>query len=207
MRARPSWTGWSRSRSVASRSRPLQPPQIWNGSHDQHHRHARPRRLHRRGRALAACARRCRRRLRRRFAGVEPQSETVWRQADKYGVPRICFINKMDRHGADFYFASIAVDQGSSRCQPGGRDPDADRRRGRLRRRHRSGGDEGDCGGTTTRRQVPPRECRHIPAEFKDLGPGVAPQDARRRRVRGRGSSWRSTSSKMRTSSHDEIRR
>ena len=35
-------------------------------------------------------------------AGVEPQSETVWRQADEYGVPRICFINKMDRIGADF---------------------------------------------------------------------------------------------------------
>merc|ERR1711991_1283907 len=36
-------------------------------------------------------------------AGVEPQSETVWRQADKYNVPRMCFINKMDRVGADFY--------------------------------------------------------------------------------------------------------
>jgi len=36
-------------------------------------------------------------------AGVQPQSETVWRQADKYHVPRICFINKMDRTGADFY--------------------------------------------------------------------------------------------------------
>ncbi|MDE2822896.1 MAG: GTP-binding protein, partial [Chloroflexota bacterium] len=35
-------------------------------------------------------------------AGVQPQSETVWRQADKYHVPRICFINKMDRVGADF---------------------------------------------------------------------------------------------------------
>src|ERR687886_641189 len=35
-------------------------------------------------------------------AGVEPQSETVWRQADKYGVPRIVFVNKMDRTGADF---------------------------------------------------------------------------------------------------------
>ena len=35
-------------------------------------------------------------------AGVEPQSETVWRQADRYGVPRIAFINKMDRTGADF---------------------------------------------------------------------------------------------------------
>ncbi len=38
-------------------------------------------------------------------AGVQPQSETVWRQADKYGVPRICFINKMDRMGADFFHA------------------------------------------------------------------------------------------------------
>ena len=36
-------------------------------------------------------------------AGVEPQSETVWRQADKYGVPRMCFVNKMDRMGADFF--------------------------------------------------------------------------------------------------------
>ena len=35
--------------------------------------------------------------------GVEPQSETVWRQADRYGVPRIAFVNKMDRAGADFY--------------------------------------------------------------------------------------------------------
>ena len=36
-------------------------------------------------------------------AGVEPQSETVWRQADRYGVPRMCFVNKMDRTGANFY--------------------------------------------------------------------------------------------------------
>ena len=36
--------------------------------------------------------------------GVEPQSETVWRQADKYDVPRVCFVNKMDKLGADFYF-------------------------------------------------------------------------------------------------------
>ncbi|MFZ2193608.1 MAG: elongation factor G [Candidatus Moraniibacteriota bacterium] len=37
--------------------------------------------------------------------GVEPQSETVWRQADKYNVPRVCFINKIDKEGADFYYA------------------------------------------------------------------------------------------------------
>jgi elongation factor G len=42
-------------------------------------------------------------------AGVEPQSETVWRQADRYEVPRICFINKMDRIGADFYAAVASI--------------------------------------------------------------------------------------------------
>ena len=41
--------------------------------------------------------------------GVEPQSETVWRQADKYGVPRICFINKMDKIGADFFYATSTI--------------------------------------------------------------------------------------------------
>ena len=47
-------------------------------------------------------------------AGVEPQSETVWRQADKYGVPRMCFINKLDRTGAEFLLLR-AVDHRSSR--------------------------------------------------------------------------------------------
>lgn len=42
-------------------------------------------------------------------AGVEPQSETVWRQADRFGVPRICFVNKMDRVGADFYRAVESI--------------------------------------------------------------------------------------------------
>jgi len=42
-------------------------------------------------------------------SGVEPQSETVWRQADKYKVPRMCFINKMDRTGADFYKAVDSI--------------------------------------------------------------------------------------------------
>ena len=66
-------------------------------------------------------------------AGVEPQSETVWRQADKYRVPRICFVNKMDRIGADFKrtFEQI-IDQAWR--QPG-RDPAADRQRGQVRRR------------------------------------------------------------------------
>src|SRR5438034_3340296 len=42
-------------------------------------------------------------------AGLEPQSETVWRQADRYGVPRIAFINKMDRIGADFYGSLLSI--------------------------------------------------------------------------------------------------
>jgi elongation factor G len=50
-------------------------------------------------------------------AGVQPQSEAVWRQADKYGVPRICFINKMDRVGADFYH-SIDTIVDRLKCRP-----------------------------------------------------------------------------------------
>ena len=43
--------------------------------------------------------------------GVEPQSETVWRQADKYHVPRVCFVNKMDKTGADFYMSLRSIHQ------------------------------------------------------------------------------------------------
>ncbi|OGH71210.1 MAG: translation elongation factor G [Candidatus Magasanikbacteria bacterium RIFCSPLOWO2_12_FULL_43_12] len=43
--------------------------------------------------------------------GVEPQSETVWRQADKYKVPRVCFINKMDKMGADFYMSLASIQE------------------------------------------------------------------------------------------------
>ncbi len=50
-------------------------------------------------------------------AGVQPQSETVWRQADKYNVPRLCFINKMDRVGADF-FHSMETIVSRLKCRP-----------------------------------------------------------------------------------------
>jgi elongation factor G len=50
-------------------------------------------------------------------AGVQPQSETVWRQADKYNVPRICFINKMDRVGADFYHSIDTIVE-RLKCRP-----------------------------------------------------------------------------------------
>ena len=51
-------------------------------------------------------------------AGVEPQTETVWRQANKYGVPRFCFVNKMDRIGANFYRTVDMVQARASRPTP-----------------------------------------------------------------------------------------
>ena len=72
-------------------------------------------------------------------AGVEPQSETVWRQADRYGVPRICFVNKMDRVGAEFHrCVEMITDRlGATPLV----DPAAVGRRVRLPRRHRPGPD------------------------------------------------------------------
>ena len=62
-------------------------------------------------------------------AGVEPQSETVWRQADKYRVPRICFVNKMDRVGADS--SAARHDRRPAGRQPAGV-PAADRHRSQF---------------------------------------------------------------------------
>ena len=85
-------------------------------------------------------------------AGVEPQSETVWRQADKYKVPRFAYINKMDRTGADFFNCG-ADDEGPARRQPAA-DPAADRQRGRLQRRRRPDRDEGAGLDRRARRRV-----------------------------------------------------
>ena len=74
-------------------------------------------------------------------AGVEPQSETVWRQADRYGVPRICFVNKMDRVGAEFHRCVEMIESRLGAVAAGHADPD--RLRGRLPRGHRPGRDEG----------------------------------------------------------------
>ena len=101
MKARRPWTTWSRSRSAASRSpRPPPPapgatsasilsipPATWT--------------LPPKWSAACACST-ARWRCSTPSAGVQPQTETVWRQGDKYKVPRICFVNKMDKNGADF---------------------------------------------------------------------------------------------------------
>jgi elongation factor G len=72
--------------------------------------------------------------------GVQPQSETVWRQANKYKVPRLAFVNKMDRTGANF-FKVVRPDEAAPEGQPGA-DRDPDRRRRELHRRGGSAQDE-----------------------------------------------------------------
>ena len=74
-------------------------------------------------------------------AGVQPQSETVWRQADRYGVPRIAFINKMDRTGANFF---AAVQSMRERLGANPVPSSADRAGGAPRRRRRPRRDEVD---------------------------------------------------------------
>ena len=100
-KAPPRWTGWNRSRVTASPSPPPRPPAsgTTTGSTSSTPRDTstspwKSKRGSPRPRWHIAV-----------FDGVAVvQSETVWRQADRYGVPRICFINKLDRTGADFYF-------------------------------------------------------------------------------------------------------
>ena len=82
-------------------------------------------------------------------AGVQPQSETVWRQADKYSVPRICFINKMDRVGADFYH-SVETIVSRLKCKPVA-DPDSGGRRRSVQGHRRPGRNEGRASGATKR--------------------------------------------------------
>ena len=97
--------------------------------------------------------------------GVEPQTETVWRQGDKYKVPRIVFANKMDKIGADFFQClKDIVDRLGAQAD---RDPAADRRREQLQGPHRSRPHEGASSGTT-RRSAPSITTIEIPADMLD---------------------------------------
>ena len=85
--------------------------------------------------------------------GVEPQSETVWRQADKYRVPRIAFINKMDRVGADFERV-VGRNPRQAQGQAAGA-PASDRSRGKVHRRSRPGREpRAHLGRGSSRRQL-----------------------------------------------------
>ena len=110
--------------------------------------------------------------------GVQPQSETVWRQANKYGVPRLAFVNKMDRTGADFDKVVVAAEVAPRR--ESGADAGSDRRRGKLRRRRRSGQDEGDLLG----RRIPGHEVR-VPRNPGEPHRGV--EEGAQLHGRGRG--------------------
>ena len=103
-------------------------------------------------------------------AGVEPQSETVWRQADRYGVPRFCFINKLDRTGADFWRCVDSIKDRLGRERRA--DPDPDRARGQVPGRHRPRRDEGDL--LPRRPRQPDRRRRH-PGRARGRGREASP--------------------------------
>ncbi len=110
--------------------------------------------------------------------GVQPQSETVWRQANKYQVPRLAFVNKMDRIGADF-FRVAQDDDRAPEGQPGA-DRHSDRRRRPLQRRGRPGEDEGHPVGRGFAGHE--LQFRRDPGRAARFGAGVARKHGRGRR-------------------------
>ena len=181
-RARRRWTGWRRSRSAASRSRLPRRPRSWRDHRiniiDTPGHVDFTVEVERSLRVLDGAVA-----VFDSVAGVQPQSETVWRQADKYKVPRIAFINKMDRTGANFFAAvqSMVDRLGANPVPiqlPIGQEDAAPRRR-RPRR------DEGDRLQGRPRRGV--RDDRH-PGRARRAGARVPPPaDRRRLELRRRG--------------------
>ena len=134
-RHRRRWTGWSRSRSAASPSPRPRPPAYWRDHRDQHHRHAGPRRLHHRGRALACACSTARSRCSARSAASSRSPRRSGARPTSTACRASAFVNKMDRVGADF---SRGVEQMRDRLGANPvADPAADRRRRQVPRRHR----------------------------------------------------------------------
>ena len=123
-------------------------------------------------------------------AGVEPQTETVWRQADKYHVPRMIFCNKMDKIGADFY-RSVEMIEFAPRCACR-RHAAADRRRDRLQGRRRPDRDE--RAGLARRDAGRAWDVVEIPADLKAQCRRISREDDRDRRRNGRGGAREPTS-------------
>ena len=178
------WTGWSRSRSAASRSRrPRRPP---SGTASASTSSTRPATSTSPSKSSVRCAcstaPSC---VLDGNQGVEPQTETVWRQADKYNVPRIVFVNKMDKIGADFYLCldDIVDRLGTKPCAiqlPIGSESDF---KGIVDLVAHEGGRLGQ-----TRRSAPSSTTIEIPADLKDKAAEYRDEaDRDRRRTRRRG--------------------
>ena len=115
-------------------------------------------------------------------AGVEPQTETVWRQADKYRVPRMIFCNKMDKIGADFYRSVEMVETGSARR------PSSCSCRSAPRTTSRASSTSIEMNALVWRDETlgAAWDVVEIPADLKATGRGVAREDDRGRRRDGR---------------------
>ena len=138
--------------------------------------------------------------------GVEPQTETVWRQADKYNVPRIVFVNKMDKIGADF-FRCVGRDQDPRRRPPGLRAA-PDRLREQLQGHHRPDPHEGGrLGRRGPRREVSRRRDSGRPSrQGEGISHGADRSGGRTRRRRHGGLSRRQSSRRKRRCARSSAR-
>ncbi len=125
-------------------------------------------------------------------AGVEPQTETVWRQADKYNVPRICFVNKMDRIGANFERCVDMIKRPPRRAAAVVQLPIG--AESRVPRRRRPGRDEGARLGRRASARSGVEDRRDPRRAACDAAEAGAPRPGRHRVALSTTPSWRSTS-------------